>query len=159
MYHYDGHRACGVSFSPEETKKRHGTCPQCKKPLTIGVLNRVDNLADRKLGQKSENKIPFRSLVGLDDVIAEALDVKGRKSKAVSAAYENLIAKGKNEFNILLELSYDELGKITSPQIVEGVKRNREGKVFIEPGFDGQYGVVKLFSPKEKKKARQNSLF
>ncbi len=159
MYHYDGHRACGVSFSPEETKKYNGTCPQCKKPLTIGVLNRVDNLADRIPGEGSENKIPFKSLVGLDDVIAEALDVKGRKSKTVQREYENLISRGQSEFNILLNLSYEELGKITSPQIVEGIKRNREGKVFIEPGFDGQYGVVKLFSPEEKKIAKQKKLF
>ncbi len=169
MYHFDGHRACSVSLSPEETKKLKNICPVCKKPLTIGVLNRVDNLADREEGfanEKLNNKIledknfiPYKSLVGLDDVIAEAFDISGRRSKKVMAEYENIISKGKSEFNVLLDLSYEELKNITLPQIVEGIKRNREGKIYIEPGFDGQYGKVTLFSKEEKDKNKQTSLF
>lgn len=159
MYHFDGHRACKVVFSPEETKKHKGICPQCKKNLTIGVLNRVDNLADRKMGAGGENKIPYKSLAGLDDVIAESLNIKGRGSKAVQGEYENLIRQGGSEFNILLHLSYQELLGITLPRIAEAIKRNRQGKVFIEPGYDGSYGVVKLFSDKEKEEVRQKNLF
>ena len=169
MYHFDGHRACSVSLSPEETKKLKNICPVCKKPLTIGVLNRVDNLADREEGfanEKLNNKIledknfiPYKSLVGLDDVIAEAFDISGRRSKKVMAEYENIISKGKSEFNVLLDLSYEELKNITLPQIVEGIKRNREGKIYIEPGFDGQYGKVTLFSKEEKYQNKQTCLF
>lgn len=160
MYHFDGHRACGVSFLPSKTKKMKNICPVCKKPLTIGVLNRVDNLADREENFIKENKsfIPYKSIVGLDDVIAESFDISSRRSKKVMMEYENIISQGKSEFNVLLDLSFEELNKITSPQIVEGIKRNREGNVFIEPGFDGQYGKVTLFSKEEKNKNKQSSL-
>ncbi|MDD5043700.1 MAG: endonuclease Q family protein [Patescibacteria group bacterium] len=159
MYHFDGHRACGVSFAPEETKKRRNLCPECGKELTIGVLHRVDNLADQTTEKGQKGKIPFKRLVGLDDVISEALNVKGKKSKAVLAEYESLIAKGGSEFNVLLNLNYDELAKITLPMVVEGIRRNREGRVQIKPGFDGQYGEVTLFSDKEKCLAEQKKLF
>jgi PHP family Zn ribbon phosphoesterase len=98
-------------------------------------------------------------LVGLDDVIAEALGIFGRKTKAVLGEYQNLINKAKSEFNVLLDLTYNDLLKITLPEVVEGIRRNREGKVFIEPGYDGTYGVVKLFGEEERKKFKQTSLF
>ena len=159
MYHFDGHRDCKVRLSPEETKKHKGICPKCGRPVTVGVMNRVAELADRDVGSKPQNFVSYKSLVGLDDVIAEALGVFGRKTKAVLGEYQNLINKAKSEFNVLLDLTYDELLKITLPEIVEGVRRNREGKVFIEPGYDGTYGVVKLFGEEERKKFKQTSLF
>ncbi len=159
MYHFDGHRDCRVRFSPEETRRHKGICPKCGRSVTVGVMNRVEELADRSMGEKSKNFIPFKSLVGLDDVIAEAIGVFGRKTKKVMNEYYHLIGRGKNEFNVLLDLDYNELLKITSPEIVEGVRRNREGKVFIEPGYDGVYGTVRLFSDDEKKKIKQTSLF
>jgi len=159
MYYADGHRDCGVSFSPEQTERAKGICPQCKKKLTIGVLNRVDNLADKKEGRRPKKFIPYKSLVGLDDIIAESLNVKGRKSKKVLSEYKKLISKGGSELNILLKLSYDKLKQFASPMIAEGIKRNREGQVYIKPGFDGQYGQVTLFSEKEKKLGEQKRLF
>ena len=159
MYHYDGHRACGVSFTPEQTKKHKNICPVCKKSLTIGVMNRVDELADRPLGFKPLSAAPFIKLVELDKIIAEALDVKSRYSKRVRSAYNNLIKSGANELNILLNISLKDLTAITDPAIAEAVKRARQGNLIIKPGFDGQYGEIKIFSEQEKEKNKQRSLF
>ncbi|MBI5022946.1 MAG: DNA helicase UvrD [Candidatus Magasanikbacteria bacterium] len=158
MYHFDGHRACNTRLTPKETQKNKGICPVCKKELTVGVLNRVEKLADREDGFVPPHAVPFVSLVELDKIIGEALNIKSRKSTAVQREYQNLIKKGGNEFNILLNLSYAELAKITLPEIVEGIRRVREKKLTIEPGFDGQYGRVSIFNPKEKAE-RQKSLF
>lgn len=158
MYHYDGHRDCQVSLTPKQSKKNKNLCPVCKKNLTIGVLNRVEELADREDGFVPKNSIPYVSLVELDKIIAESFGVKSRTSKAVQAEYDKLVKNGESEFNVLLNLSYSELKKITLPEVVEGIRRVREKDLTIEPGFDGQYGRVTIFSPKEKKE-RQKSLF
>ncbi|MEK7203348.1 MAG: endonuclease Q family protein, partial [Patescibacteria group bacterium] len=107
MYHYDGHRVCDASFTPQETKKRKGICPVCKKKLTIGVMNQVEKLADRPIGCHPANVVPYKKLVGLDKIIAEALNIKSRHSKKVQLEYNNLIKQGDNEFNILLNISKD----------------------------------------------------
>lgn len=155
-YHFDGHRLCGVRLSPSQAKKNNYICPVCKKPLTIGVLSRVDKLADREEDFIPKNSIPFKSLVPLQEIIAEALDQK-KTTKAVANEYQSIIEKGKNEFNILLRLSYEELLKITLPEVAEGIKRVREGNLKIEPGYDGVYGAVKVFNRKKEKK--QKTLF
>ncbi|MFH1187356.1 MAG: endonuclease Q family protein, partial [bacterium] len=151
MYHFDGHRSCGIRFSPVESRKNKNICPVCKKPLTIGVMNRVESLADREEDIDNKNFIPYKSLVPLREIIAEA-ENKGRATKMVEAIYYDLIAKGKNEFNILLNLSYEELEKISSKNIVEAIKRVRERKLIIDPGYDGVYGTVKIFSEQEREK-------
>lgn len=158
MYHFDGHRACKVSMEPERTKKLMGKCPACGRPLTIGVLHRVETLADRPEGVKPANAIDFIKLVELDKVIAEALEIKSRQSKAVAKEYAKLVAPGRTELDVMLDLSYAQLGGVTSPEIVEGIKRVREGKLQIEPGFDGQYGTVHIFKPGELGKL-QGQLF
>ncbi|MDD5071941.1 MAG: endonuclease Q family protein [Patescibacteria group bacterium] len=150
MYHFDGHRDCKIRFSPEETKKHKGICPVCKKPLTVGVMNRVEELADRPEGFKPEKAAGFKKLVELDKIIAEALDIKSRQSQKVQAEYNSLIKKGGTEMNILLNEPLENLASMTLPIIVKGIKRVREGKLIVEPGFDGQYGVVKIFTAKEK---------
>ena len=155
-YHFDGHRDCGIRFSPEQTKKAKGICPKCKKSLTAGVMNRVDVLADRDHGIKPKRAAGYKSLVPLQEIIAEALE-KNKTTKAVQTEYQNLTRKGKSEFNILLNLSYKDLSEITSPKIVEGIRRVREGKLEVLPGYDGVYGTVKVFSEEEKK--RQARLF
>jgi uncharacterized protein (TIGR00375 family) len=156
-YHFDGHALCKTRLSPEETKKNKGICPVCRKPLTIGVLNRVEELATREEGEKPVSAIPYKSLVPLAEIIAEAID-RGKNTKGVVQEYENLILKGGSEFNVLLNLDYKELEKIISSEVVEGIRRVREGKLIIEPGYDGVYGTVKIFSEKEKKKNKQNVL-
>jgi PHP family Zn ribbon phosphoesterase len=122
------------------------------------VLNRVEALADRDEGVMPPGAVPYVSLVELDKIIAEALGVKSRTSRAVQAEFENLIAKGGSELKVLLDLSYAELKKITLSEIVEGIRRMREGELRIKPGFDGEYGQVTIFSPEEKKE-RQTKLF
>jgi len=158
-YHYDGHRLCNVSLSPQETKKTAGLCPVCGKPLTIGVLSRVEELADRPIGFKPTGAIPFKSLVPLEEVIAEALGVLPG-AKQVSFEYQNLIKKVGNEFKVLLEASEQELNEATLPEIATAIKRVREGQVAVEPGYDGVYGKVKIFGQGEQKAvSKQKTLF
>ncbi|MEA1981801.1 MAG: endonuclease Q family protein [candidate division Zixibacteria bacterium] len=159
MYHLDGHRACGARFTPEETKKHKGICPVCKKPLVIGVMYRVDELADRPLGFKPNNAHGYKKLVELDKIIAEALDMKSRTSKRVQAEYQNIIRQAGTEMTVLLDLPLGDLFKMTLPSVVEGVKRVREGNLHVEPGFDGQYGMVNIFNDEEKAENKQGKLF
>lgn len=158
MYHYDGHRLCGISFTPAETKKHKGICSVCKKPLVIGVLNRVSELADRKAGFIPNNFPGYKKLVELDKIIAEVYGLKSRNSKKVKAEYDRLIKNLKNEMNILLDAPLDAISSLAGAEIAEGIKRVREGNLYIEPGFDGQYGVVKIFNDQEKEKNKQQKL-
>jgi uncharacterized protein (TIGR00375 family) len=159
-YHYDGHRDCEFVCSPEETKKLKGICPKCKKPLVIGVDNRVVELADRSLAEAQEQgkqRVSFKSLVPLLEIIADALDV-GVNSKTVQAEYNNLIKESGSEFNILLNVEVEEIKKASQKIIGEAVERVRQGKIFVQPGYDGEFGVVKVFSGEERVKSRQTGL-
>ena len=158
MYHYDGHRDCGIRLSPEESKKYKGVCPVCKKPLTIGVMSRVEELADRPIDFKPKNSPGFIKLVELDKIIAEAIGIKSRHSAKVQLEYSNLIESFGNEIKILIDTPINDIAKVTLSKIAEGIKRVREGRLIIEPGFDGQYGTVKIFNGKAEKE-KQKSLF
>ena len=158
-YHYDGHRNCGIKTTPQQSRKYNNICPNCRKPLTIGVLNRVEELADRPEGEKPEGVIPFKSLIPLEEIIAEARGVSSG-TKGVEEEYNNLIEKLGNEFKILLDVSQEELKVVTLPEIVEGIMRVRERKVYIEPGFDGIFGKIRIFSGEEQKElSKQGTLF
>jgi uncharacterized protein (TIGR00375 family) len=156
-YHFDGHRDCKIQFSPKQTKKNKGICPVCKKPLTIGVDNRLDQLSDREVGFKFDT-VGYKSLVPLPEIIAEVLEV-GKASKKVNKIYHELVQKAGSEFGILLDLSLEELGKIALPEIVLGIKNVREGNIEISAGYDGVYGTVKVFKDLKKLKPKQKSLF
>ncbi len=149
MYHFDGHRDCRVSFDPKETKKHKGICPKCGKPLVIGVTNRVIELSDREFGFKPEHAIPFVKLVELDKIIAESLNIKSRSSKKVQEEYKKIINSGYSELGVLLSLNEKKLKEIMGEKVVEGIKRVREGRLIIEPGFDGQYGKISIFNNKK----------
>ncbi|GMX58998.1 MAG: endonuclease Q family protein [Candidatus Microsyncoccus archaeolyticus] len=152
-YHYDGHRDCGVSLSPEESRKYNELCPVCGKPLTIGVLNRVEVLSN---GDLPEKIIPFKKIVPLKEVISECLGV-GVSSKAVKKEYDKLIDLFKSEFNILLNIP---LESVDDKIIREALKKVREGDLNIAPGFDGEFGKVSIFSKRETpKKVSQKILF
>lgn len=162
-YHYDGHKDCKISLSPAESKKYKNICPKCKRPLVIGVLNRVEELADRPEGFKPKNAIPYKSLIPLNEIIAETIGVSVA-SKKVIAQYNDLIKTVGNEFKILLESSKKEIEAASLPEIAEAVIRTREGKVLVEPGYDGVYGKIKIFSDEErlrpgKTKINQKNLF
>ena len=148
-YHYDGHRLCNIRMSPEESKKTGGICPNCGKPLTIGVLNRVEQLADRPEHFVPQNAIPFKRLVPLEEIIAQALNVN-KVAKQVRRDYQNLIKIFGSEFNILLSVSKEDLEKVAGPKIAEGVIRAREGRVIAEPGYDGVYGKIRVFGEEKE---------
>lgn len=151
MYHVDGHRACKFSCSPQESiSKYKNICPVCKKELVLGVEHRVEALADRKLGFQPANAIPFKSLVPLQEIIAECLQ-RGKNTKGVQTIYEKMLEE-KTEFEILLNLERAEIKNMSNDLIAEAIERVRAGKVYKTPGFDGQYGVVKVFSEKELSK-------
>lgn len=150
-YHEDGHRKCNICLTPEETKKYNGICPICGKPLTIGVLSRVNELSDRKkitTLPKTAGKV--FSLVPLQEIISEIKGV-GPSSKSVTTEYEKLINEFGSELNILQNIPLDELSK-TSPLLKEAISRLRQGKVIKQAGFDGEYGSIKLFDKNELSK-------
>ena len=158
-YHYDGHRAHNVSMSPEETKKIKGICPVCHRPLTIGVMYRVDQLADRPVGEGGDGKIPFRNLIPLNEVIADIFGV-GVVSIAVRKEYEKIINAVGNEFKVLLDADYQTLSRVTSPAVAQGIVSVRERKVELIPGYDGEYGKIKILKEDEKKnQPHQTRLF
>ena len=142
-YHFDGHRFCKFSCSPEESKKRNDICPICGKKITIGVMNRVEKLADRKEGYKPENALPFYTLLPLHELIYLILG-NAMSSKKVWVEYDNLINKFGNEFEILMNTPMEDLRKVCDEKLASLILRNRQGKVKVEPGFDGEYGKAVL---------------
>ncbi len=156
-YHYDGHRQCGVIFSPAQTKESHYLCPACQKRLTIGVMHRVEALADRHEGFIPKNAIPSIHLIPLEEIIAEALDVRVG-TKAVETEYERLVERGGSEFRILLDASPDELASFVPPNILDGIIRMRQGRVSIVPGHDGVYGKINLFPERKGEEEPKDQL-
>ena len=150
-YHYDGHRKCGVSMSPKEAKERKNICPVCGRPMTLGVLHRVYDLSDREEGFSSERFIPFKRLVPLQEIIAQAME-KGVATKGVQDEYMKLIQIFGTEFNVLLFTPLSELEKRMNKKIFSAIKNMREGKVKIKPGFDGEYGKVLVEIDKDEEK-------
>ena len=148
-YHYDGHRQCRVIFSPSQTRANQYLCPNCHKRVTVGVMHRVEELADRPEGFIPKNAIPSVHLIPLEEIIAEAMGFR-IGTKAVEAEYERLVERGVSEFQILLDASPDELATFVPPKIMEGIIRMRQGKVSIIPGHDGVYGKISLFPEKKE---------
>ena len=137
-YHFDGHRLCNIRWSPKETNEHAGKCPKCGKPVTVGVVNRVEKLADRPEGFSPENAIPFKHLIPLEEIIADAKGV-GKASVAVERDYHACLAKFGTEFEILMRAPKQDLIKGLPSKVAEGVLRVREGKVDIKAGYDGEY--------------------
>ena len=162
-YHYDGHRNCDVRLSPEDTKELKGICPNCNRPVTVGVNNRVAKLADRNpwpKDQKPKNAIPYRNLIPLPEIIAEALGIVGITSQTVQKEYFSLLENLGNELRILNKIPREDLEKNTTPIITEGIMRVRDGQVEINPGYDGEYGTIKIFEKSEKETfSAQKTLF
>ena len=158
-YHIDGHRACNISFWPATTLKHDGLCPVCGKPLTLGVLYRVEELADRKKGQKPSRSAPYFNIIQLKDILSEIFRV-GPNSKKVKQAYRVVLDKLGSEFNILQNLDIISIERAGISLLAEAVERMRRQEINVIPGYDGQYGRVKIF--KEHERARlmgQQSLF
>ena len=147
-YHLDGHRACDVRLDPVETRAHGGWCPVCGKPVTVGVLHRVEELADRPAGTAPPGAPPWRCLVQLQQVVGEILGV-GSRSKAVEAEVSRLVARFGPELAILQDVPLDEFAATGPPALAEALDRLRRGQVVLAGGYDGEYGTVRLFEPKE----------
>ena len=156
-YHLDGHRACGFRCEPEESRRLGGRCRVCGQSLTLGVHYRVLELADRAEARAPPGAAPFRSLVPLPEMLGE-LHRTGSKSKSVQRSYEQLIAGLGPELFLLVDAPLDEIGRVASPFMVEAVRRLRAGEVIREGGYDGEYGVIRLFKPDELESAKSVSL-
>lgn len=178
-YHYTGHRNCSVKQSATETRTQGGICPVCQRPLTVGVEYRVEKLAGRQVktkkvvGQNSLVKVvidqeehpelahkpPYVMLIPLQEVLAEALGV-GVYTKKVFQEYHRLVKNFGSEFRILLDSPLEEIESFSGPKVAEAIKKVRSQELFIEPGYDGVYGKVRIFSKGEQKKFfRQETLF
>ncbi len=160
-YHLDGHRACNVRLLPHETRAVDGRCPVCGKPVTVGVMHRIDTLADRDEGEDIpvETAGGMQSLVPLPEVLSEIHQV-GPKSKRVSQHYEALLNKLGPELMLLNEVPLDDIRQASSSLLVEAITRLRNQQVIREAGYDGEYGVIRLFHNEElRQQSASQSLF
>lgn len=148
-YHFDGHRSCGANLSPQETIAHNYCCPLCGKKVTIGVMHRVEKLADRPSGFRPEGALPYHSLIPLQEVIAETKKM-GVNSKRVSEEYFNLLERLGSEFTILMDTPLDDIEKAGSGLLREAIGRMRSGDVRIVPGYDGEYGKISIFEKAER---------
>jgi uncharacterized protein (TIGR00375 family) len=148
-YHYTGHRNCNVCLSPKEALKLKNICPKCRRPLTVGVAQRVELLADREEGFVPENAVPFKNLIPLSEVIAGIIGEKV-ESKKVWEEYYKLTNHFGNEFEIVLNAEEKELKKTTSDKIAENIIRNRNQKIHFKSGYDGVYGIPIFNGEKSK---------
>lgn len=158
-YHFDGHAACEICLAPQETKKQKYFCPKCKKPLTVGVLHRVDDLADREEKNiPTEKFIPHKYIVPLREVIGKVFGV-GVKSKKVAKEYNHLIKNLGNEFHILLHCSVADISQHAADKnIALAIENMRAGRVKIQPGYDGIFGVVEPIFDQNKFSDKQGRL-
>jgi uncharacterized protein (TIGR00375 family) len=149
-YHYDGHRGCQVCFSPGQSRENEHCCPVCGKKIVIGVMHRVEELADRPPGFRPPGANSAIHLVPLEEIIAAGYGL-GAGAKRVRREYLNLLERGGSELEILLDKSAAELTSFMDPRLVEGILRVRQGQVILEPGYDGVYGRVNLYSKNPSK--------
>lgn len=176
-YHYTGHRNCGIKYTPEETKAKGIICPVCKRGLTVGVMERVEKIASRsneevearnKEGVIKSTKFPdragYRMLVPLNQIIAEAFSTAPTTQKVINE-YKKLVTSLGSEIKVLTKVDIEDITKISGPKVAEGVDKVRRGDLVIDPGYDGVYGVVKIWDhgeesvKGEEKEAPQLGLF
>ena len=148
-YHYDGHRKCRRRMHPRETMAADGRCPDCGKAVTVGVMARVEELADRPEGKRPARSRHFFSVIPLPEIIGEAKQV-GPGTKTVDLVYQAMLARLGSELKILLDVPEDDIEQVAGPLIAEGIRRMRVGEVDILPGYDGDYGVIRLFNEADR---------
>ncbi len=158
-YHFDGHRNCNVRLHPKESIKNKNICPVCKRPLTIGVLHRVEELADRDENFIPKNAIPFKKLIPLREIIALAQG-KNITNKSVINEYEKIICALGDEFSIILKDDLREIERLVDCNIFKGIKNMLAQNIEIVPGYDGVYGEIKIFKEEKKQvSSERRSLF
>jgi uncharacterized protein (TIGR00375 family) len=158
-YHYDGHRKCGICWDPLETIKNGGICTVCGKPVTAGVMYRVAELADRPDISQAPNRRRFYSITQMPDIIAEMRGVKSSASKAVQSEYFSIIRRMGPEFYTLLFAEIDEIRENCGVLMAEGISRLRRGDVHVEEGYDGEFGLIRIFDEKELADLSPGNLF
>jgi uncharacterized protein (TIGR00375 family) len=142
-YHLTGHRVCNVCLFPDEAKKLNNVCPECGKPLTVGVDQRIEELANRPLGYKPENAKPFSSLIPLSELLAQ-FHSKAVASKKIWEEYNKLVTEKTTEFDILLNMPITKIAEKTSQEFADILAKNRAGNIEVKGGYDGVYGVPLL---------------
>lgn len=147
-YHYDGHRKCGICLTPADAEKYGGICPVCGRKLTIGVSHRIEQLADRPEGHVKNHADPYESLVPLPEIISASVGYSSASVK-VQKEYQNMLKRLGPEFPILRDIPLEEIRSVSGVLISEGIGRLRKGEVTRIPGFDGQYGTIRLFTPED----------
>lgn len=147
-YHYDGHRKCGVLLSPKDTIRHNSICPECGKKVTIGVLHRVQELADREPDEVPSGITPYKNLIPLNEIIAQAMG-KTPECRSVWECYFRFIREFGNEHTILTEIPVEQLSQISPDRVSLGIAHMRHGRVNIQPGHDGAYGTISLFEEEE----------
>ena len=159
-YHWDGHRVCQVRMPPAETKKNNFKCPRCGKPVTVGVMHRVEKLADRPEGFVPANSIPFKNMIQFLEIIAQVRQ-KAAGTQTVEDEYKMMIQRFGSEFNILFDMPKEEIEANISAKLAQAILRVREGKVNIAAGYDGVYGEIKICDSQEESlgKEKQMELF
>lgn len=148
-YHFDGHRACGVRWHPQTSLAHNDRCAVCGKPVTVGVMHRVETLADRPEGFQPARRHPYRNLVPLPEVLGE-VNGTGAGAKRVQEQYQELLAKLGSELYILLDAPLEAIERTGGTLLAEGIHRVRNGNVHITAGYDGEYGIIKLFDASER---------
>jgi len=150
-YHYDGHRKCNICMHPNESIANNRICPVCRKPLTLGVLYRVKQLADRPKGGKPIKTLPFFKIIPLTNILSDIFEV-GPKTKKVGGYYKSALKTLGPELMILYSYPLHKIDEAGIPLLGEAIRRMRNNKLQISPGYDGEYGKVKIFKPEEKEK-------
>ena len=150
-YHWTGHRNCGISLSPKEAIKLGNICPVCRRKLTKGVDQRVEELADRPPSFKPQGAIEFMHLLPLSEIIATGLGVDSPSTRKVWDTYNSLVREFGNEYNVLIDVSKEELKNVVGEKISEAIIRVRENRINIVPGYDGVYGQIIIFKEKFQK--------
>lgn len=150
-YHFDGHRNCGVSLSPEKAKKYANRCPKCGKKLTIGVMHRIDDLADREEGFIPKGAVPYVHAIPLQEVIAH-ITGKTTYSVQVKSIYSRMLQKFGTEFNVLMKADPDSIAQVDK-KLAEGIRRIREDKAHVIPGYDGVFGIIDIFNEVKQEKS------
>jgi len=143
-YHFDGHRFCNVCLNPRDAIKRNNLCPKCGRKLTIGVLHRIEELADKEEGYKPKGAIEFKTLIPLSELISAVLGIQQLYSKGVWQIHTKLIKEFKSEFNVLLNVPLEDLKKVVDEKLANVIIKNRKGEVKVKPGYDGVYGDLVL---------------
>ena len=154
-YHYDGHRVCQTRLHPKETIDNKGLCPVCGKPVTVGVMARVEELADHEKGRKSPRWRPYYSLIPLPEIIGDAKGV-GPNTKTVNTVFYKMLHKLGGEMFILNDAPIDAIKKASDSLIAEGIRRVRDGEVNIAAGYDGEYGKISIFTQSQRKEQVMN---